>query len=191
MNTPDPGQMATPKLARLTANPGDVLVVRTGGLAAWEIRFGSMLMSKDDLENHVAVVHHMDAAGTVWGIEGRPGGVGWVDCSSYLNSLFTLTNVKQNKTADQRAKVCATMEKILGTGYDWRAIEEDGIDDLHIPDPWQERWGPGQVVPGHVVCSSAAVVGYSHAMLGYPYDLDPAHIQPADWADFIILHHYQ
>jgi hypothetical protein len=177
-------------LQPLPASPGDVLVVRTGGIAAQWIRFGSMLLQKDDLENHVAVVHHIDAAGTTWGIEGRPGGVGWVDCSSYLHNAFTLANYGQTKTIAQRLAVCATMEKILGTKYDWQAIAEDGVEDLHIPDPWRERWGPGNVVPGHVVCSSAAVVGYEGTGLAYPECLDPAHIQPCDWADFIVDNHY-
>lgn len=58
--------------------PADVLVVRTSGFAADMIRLGAALTGKPNLDNHVAVMHHWDGE-VPWGLEGKPGGVGWVD----------------------------------------------------------------------------------------------------------------
>jgi hypothetical protein len=169
--------------------PADVIVCRTGGIEAEFIRFGAELIDKPNLDNHVVVVDHIDAAGTVWGIEGRPGGVGWVDCAKYFGNGYALTNRRQPKSDEQRAHVTGTMKKLVGTGYDWRAIIEDCGDDLHIPDPWREKWNG--LVPGHVVCSSGAIIGYYGSGLLYPTDIDMAHIQPADWTAFILQHSYE
>ena len=172
----------------LSCQPGDVVAVRTGGWEAAWIRFGAAIRGLPNLDNHVVVAHHVDKAGTLWGIEGRPGGVGWVDMARYLKgplSGYAVANWEQPKTTVQRQAVCQTMELILKMGYDWRAIVEDGLDDLHIPDPWQEKWKDG-TVPGHVVCSSAAMVGYAKAGLPRPDPADPAHVQPGDWTEFTL-----
>jgi hypothetical protein len=173
---------------------GDVLAVRGQGIAAGAIRLGAELIDESNIDAHIAVIHHVDANGTVWAIEGRPGGVGWRDAADYLNSPFTITNRRQRKTDERRQLVAVTMKSMLGTDYDDRAIFEDGLRDLHIPDPWAEKWqfeSQGQLMlPGHVVCSSAAVVGYFRAGLQYPQNVDPAHVQPADWVDMFIADDY-
>lgn len=56
--------------------PGDVLVTRSGGWQARLIRLGAALRDKPNLSSHVAVVHHTDVKGTLWVLEGRPGGAG-------------------------------------------------------------------------------------------------------------------
>ena len=65
--------------AGVSLQPGDVILVRTGGLAATMIRFGAALRGAPNLNNHVAVAHHLDAHGTLWCVEGSPGGAGWRD----------------------------------------------------------------------------------------------------------------
>lgn len=164
--------------------PGDVLAVSTGnGWGSWWIRMGAALHGQPNLSNHIAVVHHTDAEGTVWGIEGRPGGVGWADCGGYLRSVNLLANAAQPKTAAQRASVCATMQALLGTAYDWAAVVSDGAADLGIRLPgWSPDWTG--TVPGHVVCSSAAQYAYLKNGLACPPG--DRGCQPSDWDSFII-----
>lgn len=172
--------------------PADVVAVRTGGWPARWIRLGSALRGQPNLDNHIVVVDHKDAHGTLWGLEGRPGGVGWVDVSRYFTGpygAYAVSNVYQPKTDAQRLVVCTTMRAMVGTDYDWRAIVEDGAhEDLHLPDPWAEKWNG--TVPGHVVCSSLAAYGYHKAKLDEPSTADLAHMEPSDWTQFCLEKHY-
>lgn len=179
-------------MADITPHPGMVLCVRTSGAPAEAIRFGAALIDASDLENHVAVLDHQDKHETWWAIEGRPGGVGWVDATAYLESPWTLSNQGQPLDTGQQMDICKTMQALIGTKYDWEAILEDGLRDLHVPDidkMWGDKWHG--VAPGHVVCSSASVWAYMKNHANYPKNIDPAHVQPADWADFIVLNGYQ
>lgn len=162
-------------------SPGDVLVVRDAGFWAWWIRFGERLRGKPHDWNHVVIAHHVDAAGTFWGIEGRPGGVGWRDLRSYLGAEITLTNRLQGKSDSQRASICQAAEALLGVRYDWPAIVMDG---LRMIDPlWQMRdvWGPG--VPGQIVCSSLA--DYIYERVGLVTPATDRWCTPGDWAELI------
>ena len=171
--------------------PGTVLATRTPGgwrTPQWWIRFGAAVKDKPNLANHIAVPHHQDAHGTWWGIEGRPGGVGWVDCSRYLADPATITNKGQPLTTAQRAGICAAMEKLLGGPYDWAAIVADAEADLGIHMPgWDPSWHGS--VPGHVVCSSAAQYAYLKAGAEAPEG--DRGTQPADWVSFILRHGWQ
>jgi len=169
--------------------PGDVLCVRTTGIPGEMIRLGASLEGKPDLENHIAVVHHQNPDGTWRGIEARPGGVAWADMTPYLESHWTLSNCGQPKKPAYRAMVCSVVEQMLKTSYDWDAIAQDALIDLHIPDVWAEKWN-GKT-PDHVVCSSLAAWAYHKAGLAAPTTEDMAHIQPADWTQFILLNGYQ
>jgi hypothetical protein len=162
--------------------PGDVLVIRTGGLAAAMIRLGAALAGRPNLSNHVAVVHHTDAHGTVWVVEGRPGGAGWRDAGSYLASPWTLANTAQPKTPAQRETVRKIMEAMLGTAYDWDAIVADAGVDLHMDRAWLPDWHG--TVPGHVVCSSLAAYAYGKA--GLPCPPGGRTCQPSDWSAWIL-----
>lgn len=162
--------------------PGLVVLARSNGWAAKLIRLGQRLAGLPHRFNHVAVVHHVDQHGTVWGIEGRPGGVGWVDMRHYLRAPGVLTNRAQPVTAEQGLAVAAAMEALLAHDYAWL----DGIarDAARALDPlWQpdDRWGAG--VPGHVVCSSAADWAYEHA--GLPSPRPDRACMPEDWGAFI------
>jgi hypothetical protein len=178
------------KLVHKIANPqpGTVLCVRTTGFFGEMIRFGAALIDKSDLENHVLVLDHV-TSNTWWGVEGRPGGVGWVDATPYLESPWTMSNQGQQLTSGQRDIICSTMRGLLGVPYDWTAIDQDAVRDLHLPELWAEKWHG--VAPAHVVCSSSAVWAYMKGKADYPKDVDPAHVQPADWAEFITLNGYQ
>lgn len=163
--------------------PGTVLAVRSGGFAGGAIRFGAAILGKPNLENHVAVVHHTDKAGTMWCIEGKPGGVGWRDATSYLASRWTLTNADQPFTAAQGAAIAQQMEALLGTSYDWESIAADALADLgmHLPG-WDAKW-KGQVA-GQVVCSSASAYAYGKAEV--PHPPGDRGVQPSDWTQWIV-----
>ncbi|HEY2641670.1 MAG TPA: hypothetical protein VGI66_17510 [Streptosporangiaceae bacterium] len=162
---------------------GDVLAVRTTGLAVFMIRLGAALRGKPDLSNHIAVVHHTDSHGTTWCIEGRPGGVGWRDAGDYLASPYTLSNRHQEKTEIQRFAVATACEAMLGTPYDWAAIVADGAVDLHLGTAWIP--GADGKVHGHTVCSALAAYAYDKAGLKRPPGAQRTD-QPADWDGFIL-----
>ena len=166
----------------MTLAPGDVVAVRTGGWAARLIRFGQALRGVPNLDNHIVIVHHADAGGTLWGIEGRPGGMGWVNVGHYA-SRYMISNADQPKTDAQRAVVCAEMERMLGTRYDWEAIAEDGVGALGLGRLWHEDWH-GQGPPAHVVCSSAASWLYGQVQLARPGRTVDRLTMPGDWTAF-------
>jgi hypothetical protein len=166
--------------------PGTILVTRSeGGIltGGWWIRLGAAIQGKPNLANHVAVAHHTDKAGTLWCLEGKPGGVGWRDARGYLASRWTMTNAEQPLDDGQRVVICETMEAMLGTEYDWQSIVADGAADLGMRLPgWDARW-KGEVA-GQVVCSSAAA--YAYAKAHAPHPPGDRGCQPADWSQWIL-----
>lgn len=163
--------------------PGTVLAVRSKGWAGGLIRFGAALRGEPNIQNHIAVAHHMDPVGTLWCIEGRPGGVGWRDATTYLESAWTLTNIAQPFTDQQGVQIAAHMEALIGTAYDWSSICADALSDLgmHLPG-WDSQWR-GQVA-GHVVCSSAAAYAYGKACV--PHPPGDRGCQPSSWSQWIL-----
>jgi hypothetical protein len=170
--------------------PGDVWTVRTGGIAAKLIRFGTALRylfagnPAPWRDNHVVIVIKL-TDGVWWGIEGRPGGVGWADLTGYLNDPATVSNQDQPKTDAQRAAIVALVPQVLGTPYDWDAIMASAATDLHLPELFNgnpSKWGT--TVPGHVICSSVASWMYDH--LGMKAPTEGPDTQPSDWTLFDI-----
>ena len=174
--------------------PGDILAVRSPGWGPRLIRFGAAvreLLSGDpepNLDNHIAVAHHTDQAGTLWVLEGRPGGVGWRDARDYLRSPWTVTNIGQPKTTAQRNTVCQGAVALIGSPYDWQAIAADAAGAFGLADVWHPAWAAGHV-PGHVVCSSLAAYLYSKAGLACPPG--GREVTPSDWLDLILTHHWE
>ncbi len=172
--------------------PGDVLAIHGVSLEDKAIELGSALLGEPNLASHIAVLHHQDAKGTWWALEGRPSGVGWRDATGYLNSPYTITNRHQPKTDSQRTEICYWMGRLINTQYDWDAIVNDALRDLHlqtIDDPWGVKDANGEV-SGHIVCSSAAVVAYALSPCLYPRYAPEANIEPSDWVKFIIEGNY-
>jgi hypothetical protein len=167
----------------LTIGVGDVLTVRTGtGWAARLIDVGAALRGKPSNGNHVVVAHHQDPAGVWWGIEGKPGGVGWADLRRYLADGYTVSNAEQPRTDEQRAHIASLVESMLGTPYDWEAIAADAMRSLGIPALFAQNWH-GQGAPGHVVCSSLAAHAHRTLGLAEPAGTDRL-IIPGDWTAF-------
>lgn len=169
-----------------TLGVGDVLVTREG---PWWVSFGIRLSGlvkrhRPDAVNHVIVVHHVDPQGRWWGIEGRPGGVGWRDLTDISRAAATNANTGQPKTETQRFLIAVAAEKLLGTPYDWDAIAADARMAVKL---WRasKDWADGET-PGHVVCSSFADWAYEQVGLANPGgNAGTRWTTPGDW-DFWI-----
>jgi hypothetical protein len=167
--------------------PGDVLAVRGDGLAAELIRVGEELTGKPGLDNHVAVMHHW-TGNVPWGLEGKPGGVGWADLRGYAASPYTLNNCAQpGRTGAVRAQVAAEAQHMLGTKYDWASIADDTLRAFRMDDLFSSTIDG--TVPGHVVCSSFAA--FLYRLYGWERPQVPDRdCEPADWTAFITEHGY-
>lgn len=177
----------------LTAlNPGDVVAVDTGNALQDDlIRLGALLDHEPAPANHVVIVHHRDQAGTLWGIEGRPGGVGYADMAKYTHgplARYANSNTALPRSALQSDAVCMTAAKLLCTPYDWAGgIAADGLTALHLTDIAAQLdkwwgWHDGTTLrPAHVVCSSLAAWVYLHLGLPCPKVADAELCMPADW----------
>jgi hypothetical protein len=168
--------------------PGDVVLVRTRGWVGAAIRFGAALLGRPNLHSHVAIMHHVDAAGVPWGIEGRPGGVGWVDMADYLADSHSTSNNGQPKTADQRTKVAEVAYSLLKVPYDWSAIARDVLQALRLDRLWHAKDYGDKSVPGALICSALADYTYAKVGLASPGVTDGDGIRfttPADWDVFI------
>lgn len=177
---------------------GDVLVTREGNpLISGFIRLGAAIAGLPAKCNHVIVVHHKDDAGTWWGIEGRPGGVGWRDLTGPTKGVLTNANNQQPKTEEQRYLIAVAAEGALSTPYDWIAIGEHTrealsiwdkvrrvarMKDRHLIKEWNERGRPG-----HVVCSSLADWAYEQVGLDNPGGSRMTRLTtPGHWDQFIM-----
>ena len=172
----------------MTPQPGDVWAVRTSGIWARLIQLGTAIRylftggnTYGDLANHVVIVCH-ETDGVWWGIEGRPGGVGWTDLTRYIAEPTTVTNVDQPKTASQRAAIIDLVPQVLGKQYDWGAIMRAAARDLHLPVMFSPPWG--ESVPGEVICSSLADWLYGRVGLASP--TQGRNTQPSDWVEFCV-----
>ena len=141
----------------ITAQPGDVLAVRTGGWTGRIIRFGAALRDQPNLDSHIAVIHHKDAQGTLWCVEGRPGGVGLAGHPRLpvLEPDPHQRGATENAGATRRGmRHHARHDR---NRYDWSSIVADtehafGLNTAWLPD-FQHRAGPrrgGLLVPRRV-----------------------------------------
>lgn len=168
---------------------GDVIVTREGAWwASAAIRFGALLRHRPAYCNHAIIVHHKDENGALWGLEGRPGGVGWRDLSGPLSWPLTNANNRQPKTDEQRARITELALTMIGRPYDWKGIAEDTREALHLAwsIPLAREWKDGEV-PGQVVCSSFADWVYETLGLGNPNGGKITRMtSPGDWDAFMI-----
>jgi hypothetical protein len=170
----------------MTVFPGDLLATHSSsGWGSFMIRLGAAFRNQPNLANHIAIVMHTDKSGTLWCLEGRPGGVGWKDATEYMNSKYTLCNRVQPKTPQQRRIVTDGAKAMIGTAYDWEAIVADagGALGQALDKVWELKWGKTGV-PGQVVCSSLADYLYQKAGLVNP--AKEREVSPADWVQLWI-----
>lgn len=169
---------------------GDVLVTREGPWwASGAIRLGAWLMGLPAGVNHVIIVHHQDDMGVMWGIEGRPGGVGWRDLTGPLSWQMTNANNQQPKTEEQRYLIATAAEALLSQPYDWRTIA------AHVAQALATMWAraglsrewKSEEIPAHVVCSSFADWAYEKVGLSNPGGLEMTRMTtPGHWDKFIM-----
>ena len=177
----------------LSAAPGDVLAVWTGtGWFQKAIRVAAVLRGKPGVANHVVIITHQDQVGRWIGIEGRPGGVGLVDCTPYLSDSRTRSNHDQPRDPAALPAFLASCALSLGLRYDWVGIAEDafnavGAEDISaVIDPLWRFGDPHGPLSGGVVCSSLAALRYRAAGWTSP-DLSAAEDRcctPAAWWDW-------
>jgi hypothetical protein len=172
----------------LVLKPADILVVRTTDTPGEVIRVVEELSGAPGLGNHVAFMHHWDGD-VPWGLEGKPGGVGWRDLRDYLADPFTLNNCLQPGRPDaDRALAARDAEGLLGTKYDWAAILGDGFDDLSVKI-WNQDWPHGKP-PGEVVCSSFGAYVYAKRTWTHPDLGHERFCQPSGWTRMIIANRW-
>ena len=174
-----------------TVLPGDVLVVRMPH-SFWGklIRLGAALGDHPNIRNHVIVASHFDAAGTLWGVEARPGGVGFCNLAPWLADRWTINNADQPKTQAQRDSVVLVVDAMVPrkVQYDWPAIVQDAFDEVGVDDLYRLKDYDTKLTPDHVVCSSLTSWAYLHVGLNAPLaDRAPAirGVEPHHWDQWI------
>lgn len=178
-------------MTALPAGPGDVAAVWTGhGFTQDAIRIADVLEGKPAVANHVVGITHRDKLGRLIGMEGRPGGFGLVDVTPFLTDPRTRINHAQPRTAGQNRLIIAGAARLTGTPYDWVGIDEDGLRALHLDElaaMVDQLWAwpaAGNLLPGHVVCSSAWAWLYKAAQCAHPEAGDERVCTPGDWWQF-------
>lgn len=190
--------------------PGDVIVTLEGKLPVSHlIRLGAWLTRQPAPVDHVIGVHHYGAppwdpgmSPRWWGIEGRPGGVGWRDLTKVLDRRSAWANTGQlaheaarqmvagkhvGKTVGEveqelrflLATYFARLEKVP---YDWEAIAAHAriasrLNHIRRLPEWRDGEFPGQVV-----CSSAMDGAYEYLHLANPGGHEVTRLtSPAGW----------
>lgn len=167
--------------------PGDVVVVEMG---IWIIRvliwIQAVLTGKAKFrrDGHVIVVSHVDDAGRLWGIEGRPGGVGWADLSK-RDGKYGLSNWEQPKSTEDREFIVDLMKQLIGSRYDYRAYLAIALETIGITPRWTVEFS-GENVPPHFICSAVADYAYEvRGLLNPGSDKRTRFTTPAEWGEFI------
>jgi len=166
--------------------PGDVVIVEMGiWIIRWLITIQAFLVGKAKYRQsgHVIVVTHRDSEGRLWGIEGRPGGVGWAELDKRAGK-WGLSNVEQVKDDAQRSKIVETMKTLLGTKYDYDAYVQIALATIGINTTWTDFNGCD--VPSHIICSAIADYVYEDVGLANPGgETITRFTTPAQWGEFI------
>lgn len=175
------------KLDNSKLQPGDVVIVEMG---IWIIRaliwIQAVVSGKAKYRKggHVIVVSHRDAQGRLWGIEGRPGGIGWADLTK-RDGKWGVSNVLQPKTDAQRLQIVQVMKQLLGLKYDYGAYIAIALNTVGISTDWTDY--KGENVPPHFICSAVADYVYEDVGLENPGGFKITRLTtPAEWCEFIV-----
>jgi hypothetical protein len=164
-----------------TLLPGEVWAVKGGGLAGKLIAIGAALRGLPSDDQHVAVMSHYDAKLIPWGIEGRPGGVGWVDMRKYIHSPYSCSNHDQPIDDATRARLAVRMKTVLGAAYDWQGIAMDAAQSVDPNVKFADEQWKTYGREGHYVCSSYAAWLYAAENVPHPGAHHERLCTPADW----------
>ena len=175
---------------------GDIICTRNNtGWAARMIRLRAGLLDQPNLVNHVIIVHHKQPNGDWIGLEGKPGGVGWINITQrkVLKSPWIVTNQHQTKTDEQRYLVAKAAEKLLGVQYDWVGIAQEAFawgPAKRIFALMNDKWGSKDRIPEHVFCSNYADWCYDSVGIKSPGRFFDRNVTPNDWAEWSIVKRY-
>lgn len=166
--------------------PGDVVIVEMGILIVRIMIWIQAVLTgraKYRKSGHVIVVSHRDNEGRLWGIEGRPGGIGWADMTK-RDGKWGISNVEQPKTDEVRVQLVDSMIALLGSTYDYPAYLSLALDLVGISTHWTDH--KGDSVPSSYICSAVADQIYENNGLANPGGNDRTRFTtPAEWAEFI------
>jgi len=171
---------------------GDIICTRNNtGWAARMIRLRAGLLDQPNLVNHVIIVHHKQPNGDWIGLEGKPGGVGWINITQrkVLKSPWIVTNAKEPKLEKQRYLVAKAAEKLIGVQYDWMGIMQEAVvwaPPKRVTTFINRKWGDAEHPPEQVFCSNYADWCYDFVGLPSPGALFDRNVTPNDWAQFIM-----
>lgn len=174
------------KLDTAILEPGDVVIVEMG---IWIVRVMIWIQAvltgraKYSKAGHIIVVTHRDDKGVLWGIEGRPGGIGWANLDK-RDGKWGLSNHDQPKTAEVRARLVYAMEALLGKPYDYPAYLKLTMDLVGISPRWTD-WNDEEI-PTSYICSAVADQEYENEGLANPGGSKITRFTtPAEWAFFV------
>lgn len=173
---------------------GDVLCIADNTKAGWFVRFRDKLpWMRSGVElspgtfSHVAMVTHIDMQGVLWGLEGKPSRVEFVNLAKYLAMGTTISNRKQPKTDEQRRAVVKCMLELYAVKYDWAAIVSLGAATFGHPLMWMAQEWDELKPPKSVVCSSSLDAAYERSGLANPGGgVNTRLTTPDHWGDFIL-----
>lgn len=155
--------MATPK-------PGTYACVRTGGFYAWLIRVGTR--SK---YNHAFLV--VDEYGGI--IEADPGGARRAMLADYRADAIVF-DVNELITDEQRARVVAKAEILLGTPYGWTDIARLALRCVGVKWGWLTAAADNERA---MICSQLVAACGDYAGLDWDCGRgNPAAVTPGDLA---------
>lgn len=167
--------------------PGDVVIVEMG---IWIVRVMIWIQAlftgkaKYSKAGHVIVVSHRDNEGRLWGIEGRPGGIGWADLDK-RNGKWGLSNVDQPKTAEVRVKLVDSMVALLGAPYDYPAYLKLALDLAGITTRWTREYSDDELSVSYICSAVADQIYEANGMPNPGGNSNTRFVTPADWAYFI------
>lgn len=149
---------------------GDYFVVRTGGIAAWFIRFGCRSWA-----NHAGVI--IDDQGRT--VEAKPSGACYGNVADYGTDRM-LAGTPTTLDPDTRARIAVRAEALVGTPYSWLDIVSLALLQYRIRPGFVKRRVERT---DRLVCSGLVDLAYHQA--GVELFTDgriPQDVTPADLA---------
>ena len=124
--------------------PGDIGLVRIPGRMGWLIAFGQLLLGDASKYTHAFIVINDQHS-----ISASPGGAGWDNLNTYIGHGAAFgRNIPL--TTDQRVRIVAEAEALLGTPYSFLDYLALGLHRFKIRPKFIEKRVTDS---GHMICS--------------------------------------